>query len=96
MLQLISNFTGPTDFVHHIHVGFDPKTGDFVGMPLAWQSLLSSSNISKEDQAKNPQVRLTSFYHFALRSSKFLSFFFSLSFLAYFLAGCVGGPGILR
>jgi tRNA A-37 threonylcarbamoyl transferase component Bud32 len=58
MQKLISNFTSPTDFVHHVHVGFDPTTGEFVGMPYQWQALLSNSNISKEDQAKNPQVVL--------------------------------------
>jgi len=58
MQMLISKFTGPTDFVHHVHVGFDAKTGEFVGMPMQWQAMLSNSNISKEEQAKNPQVVL--------------------------------------
>lgn len=80
--QLISNFTGPTDFVHHIHVGFDAKTGDFVGMPMAWQSLLSNSNISKEDQAKNPQVSSLYFFFFSFLFLWFSFLFFFVSIQA--------------
>ncbi|KAF0304903.1 Serine/threonine-protein kinase PAK 2 [Amphibalanus amphitrite] len=41
---------------HTVHVGFDPTTGEFSGMPEAWVSLLSSSNISIQEQKKNPQA----------------------------------------
>lgn len=56
--KLISNATAPTDFVHHVHVGYDNSTGEFVGMPNEWQTLLSTSKITKEDQARNPQAVL--------------------------------------
>lgn len=56
--RLTSNSTNPTNFRHNVHVGFDPVTGKFVGMPAAWQSLLEGSKISKEDQARNPQAVL--------------------------------------
>jgi hypothetical protein len=29
-VQLVSTATAPTNFVHHIHVGFDAHSGSFV------------------------------------------------------------------
>lgn len=52
------NISYPTNFEHTIHVGFDPLTGDFTGMPEAWARLLMKSNISKQEQKKNPQAVL--------------------------------------
>ena len=46
----------PTNFEHTLHVGFDPSTGEFTGMPKNWYSLLKNSNISKTEQKKNPQA----------------------------------------
>ncbi|KAI8920609.1 kinase-like domain-containing protein [Entophlyctis helioformis] len=46
----------PTNFAHHVHVGFDPNTGAFQGLPKEWMQLLEHSNISKEEMAENPQV----------------------------------------
>ena len=43
----------------------------FKGMPSQWESLLKNSKISKEDQAKNPQVSFSSIL--------FYSFLFSLT-----------------
>ncbi|KAL5004705.1 hypothetical protein ScPMuIL_018161 [Solemya velum] len=48
----------PWNFEHTVHVGFDPHTGEFTGMPNAWARLLSQSNISKLEQKKNPQAVL--------------------------------------
>lgn len=48
--------SGPTNFVHEVHVDFDPITGDFSGLPNGWGDLLSKSAISKEDYAANPQA----------------------------------------
>ncbi|KAM6491085.1 Pkinase domain containing protein [Amanita muscaria] len=48
----------PTNFVHKIHVGFDPVTGAFTGMPDQWAKLLTKSNITKEDYARDPQAVL--------------------------------------
>eukprot|EP00834_Sanchytrium_tribonematis_P002256 NODE_66_length_25735_cov_0.318497.p2 type:complete len:558 gc:universal NODE_66_length_25735_cov_0.318497:22244-20571(-) len=50
--------SGPTDFKHNAHVGFDLHTGQFTGLPPEWQSLLSHSAINQEDIAKNPQAVL--------------------------------------
>lgn len=46
----------PTAFAHRIHVGFDPVTGGFVGLPVEWQKLLNSSALTQDDMAKNPQA----------------------------------------
>ena len=46
----------PTNFEHTLHVGFDPSTGEFTGMPKNWYIMLKNSNISKTEQKKNPQA----------------------------------------
>ncbi len=48
--------SNPTNVSHPVHVGFDPKTGDFVGLPPEWSKLLNSSAITKEDYERNPQA----------------------------------------
>ncbi|WFD34600.1 non-specific serine/threonine protein kinase [Malassezia cuniculi] len=48
----------PTNFVHQVHVGFDPVSGSFTGLPEQWMRLLTTSAITKEDYAKNPQAVL--------------------------------------
>ncbi|KAK3829387.1 MAG: kinase-like domain-containing protein [Benniella sp.] len=48
----------PTNFVHQVHVGFDPNTGNFTGLPDTWTKLLTGSAITKEDYANNPQAVL--------------------------------------
>ncbi|KAG9125745.1 Protein kinase [Ceratobasidium sp. 392] len=50
--------SNPTNFVHKIHVGFDPVSGAFTGLPDQWTKLLTSSAITREDYAKNPQAVL--------------------------------------
>lgn len=52
---VISN---PSNFEHTVHVGFDPLTGEFTGMPESWATLLKSANITKSEQKKNPQAVL--------------------------------------
>ncbi|TGO89563.1 hypothetical protein BPOR_0103g00090 [Botrytis porri] len=48
--------SNPTNFSHSVHVGFDPNTGEFVGLPAEWSKLLNSSAITKEDYERNPQA----------------------------------------
>lgn len=48
--------SNPTNFNHSVHVGFDPQTGEFVGLPSEWSKLLNSSAITKEDYERNPQA----------------------------------------
>ncbi|KAG0210293.1 Protein kinase [Mortierella sp. GBA30] len=50
--------SNPTNFVHKVHMGFDPNTGNFTGMPESWARLLTGSAITKEDYANNPQAVL--------------------------------------
>ncbi|SAM07783.1 hypothetical protein [Absidia glauca] len=50
--------SGPTNFVHEVHVGFDPISGAFSGLPDQWTQLLKGSAITAEDAAKNPQAVL--------------------------------------
>jgi len=50
--------SSPTNFVHQVHVGFDPISGAFTGLPEQWTKLLTTSAITKEDYAKNPQAVL--------------------------------------
>lgn len=50
--------SNPTNFVHQVHVGFDPVSGAFTGLPEQWTKLLTASAITKEDYAKNPQAVL--------------------------------------
>lgn len=52
------NISYPTNFEHTVHVGYDSVTGEFTGMPEAWARLLMNSNISKQEQKKNPQAVL--------------------------------------
>ncbi|KAK5990232.1 Serine/threonine-protein kinase CLA4 [Cladobotryum mycophilum] len=40
--------SNPTNFEHAVHVGFDPQTGEFVGLP--------PNAITKEDYERNPQA----------------------------------------
>ncbi|KAI7190837.1 hypothetical protein KC316_g3236, partial [Hortaea werneckii] len=36
----------PTGFAHRVHVGFDPVTGGFVGLPVEWERLLKGSALT--------------------------------------------------
>lgn len=56
--------SSPIDFEHTVHVGFDPNTGEFTGMPEAWAKLLQNSGISAAEKKKNPQavVKALEFY----------------------------------
>lgn len=46
----------PIDFKHTIHVGFDPDSNEFTGMPHEWAELLQESLITTDEQARNPQA----------------------------------------
>ncbi|PWW78038.1 PBD-domain-containing protein [Tuber magnatum] len=56
--------SNPTNFTHKVHVGFDPISGGFTGLPEEWSKLLNSSAITKEDYQKNPQavIEVLEFY----------------------------------
>jgi hypothetical protein len=44
----------PVNFVHKIHVGFDPVSRAFTGMPQEWSRVLTQSVITREDYDKGP------------------------------------------
>lgn len=56
--------SNPTNFSHRVHVGFDPTSGAFVGLPSEWEKLLTASAITKEEAQKNPQavIEVLEFY----------------------------------
>ena len=60
----ISGVSNPTNFNHRIHVGFDPNTGGFLGLPPEWERLLTASALTREDYQKNPQavIEVLEFY----------------------------------
>ena len=49
-------FSTPHDPVHLTHVGFNARTGEFIGLPKEWQQLLQESGISRTEQEKNPEA----------------------------------------
>lgn len=55
--NLLNGNTGvsnPINFTHKVHVGFDPTSGNFTGLPDTWKSLLQHSKITNEDWKKDP------------------------------------------
>eukprot|EP00118_Oscarella_pearsei_P029038 m.3517 g.3517 ORF g.3517 m.3517 type:complete len:501 (+) comp9499_c0_seq2:94-1596(+) len=50
------DISSPRNFEHTVHVGFDPETGEFTGMPEAWTKLLQHSGITLAEKQKNPQA----------------------------------------
>src|SRR5271170_5674973 len=56
--------SNPTNFTHKVHVGYDPLSGGFTGLPDEWARLLNASAITKEDYARNPQavIEVLEFY----------------------------------
>ena len=50
--------SNPTNFTHRVHVGFDAKSGAFIGLPVEWEKLLTNSAITEDDYRKNPQAVL--------------------------------------
>ncbi|TKR81902.1 hypothetical protein L596_015699 [Steinernema carpocapsae] len=66
----------PSNFEHTVHVGYDPKTGEFTGMPKQWAVLLQNSQISKQEQQQNPQAVLDALKYYtqadALHHQKWL------------------------
>lgn len=49
-----SGVSSPINFTHKVHVGFDPASGNFTGLPDAWKNMLQHSKITNEDWKKDP------------------------------------------
>lgn len=67
----LTGVSSPTNFTHKVHVGFDPISGAFTGLPESWSKLLSASAITHEDYAKNPQavIEVLEFYSSNIQGS---------------------------
>lgn len=59
-----SGVSSPINFTHKVHVGFDPASGNFTGLPETWKSLLQHSKITNEDWKKDPAavIEVLEFY----------------------------------
>ncbi|CAO3693526.1 unnamed protein product [Rhizopus microsporus] len=53
-----TKISSPYNMVNVTHVGYNPQTGEFTGMPREWQILLQQSGITKKEQQQNPQAVL--------------------------------------
>ncbi|CAH2350995.1 serine/threonine-protein kinase Cla4p [[Candida] railenensis] len=60
----VAGVSNPINFTHKVHVGFDPASGNFTGLPETWKSMLSHSKITNEDWQKNPAavIEVLEFY----------------------------------
>ncbi|KAF8957047.1 hypothetical protein BDZ97DRAFT_1763225 [Flammula alnicola] len=54
---LSSPIGNPTNFVHHVHVGFDPVTGAFTGLPTDWQAIVNPGSTPSGDKKARRQSR---------------------------------------
>ena len=54
MLYGNTGVSNPINFTHKVHVGFDPTSGNFTGLPDTWKNMLEHSKITNEDFKKNP------------------------------------------
>ncbi|PKS11506.1 hypothetical protein jhhlp_003271 [Lomentospora prolificans] len=56
--------SAPENPVHVTHVGYDSNTGQFTGLPKAWQRLINESGIPEKERQANPQtmVDILQFY----------------------------------
>ncbi|OAA36720.1 STE20 kinase [Beauveria brongniartii RCEF 3172] len=77
----LGGVSNPTNFFHEVHVGFDAATEQFVGLPQEWVQLLSTSAITREDYARNPQavIEAVDFYSDLQKQSEQASDFFALT-----------------
>ena len=48
--------SSPINFDHVLHVGFNPETGEFEGLPPEWERLLSNSGITPMERKENPDT----------------------------------------
>lgn len=51
---ILNEVSNPINFTHKVHVGFDPGSGNFTGLPDTWKGLLQHSKITNEDWKKDP------------------------------------------
>ncbi|KAI9592021.1 kinase-like domain-containing protein [Syncephalis fuscata] len=61
--SLAASFSGnkpaissPYNPVHLTHVGFNQETGEFIGLPKEWHTMLKNSGITEQEQKAHPQA----------------------------------------
>ncbi|KAJ3261946.1 Protein kinase [Chytriomyces hyalinus] len=65
-----TGISGPTDFVHEVHVGVDDD-GLFRGLPDEWQHILQASTLARGDEFKqNPQAVMDALNFYTATTSK--------------------------
>ncbi|CAF0874303.1 unnamed protein product [Brachionus calyciflorus] len=50
--------SSPTNFEHRVHSGFDHNSGNFVGLPTQWNSIINEAAEAKKQMLLNSQQRL--------------------------------------
>lgn len=48
--------SGPSNFEHRVHTGFDKREGKYVGLPLQWASIVGNNQILKSSNRPLPLV----------------------------------------
>ena len=54
----MKNFNFKSAKEHHVHVGFDPETGEFSGLPEQWARILTQSTLSVTEKKDHPEAVL--------------------------------------
>lgn len=66
--------SGPTDFEHRVHTGYDPVRGKFVGLPTQWNSVVDSVHAPRRNPLLDPSFsspsKVTFFTSFTVLSGK--------------------------
>lgn len=87
--------SGPSNFEHRVHTGFDHNQGRFVGLPQQWQSVVNTEDSSRRRPMVDPSsitpveiqpLKVKGLVNvFSLNSQKGLSNFFTpdMPFLAF-------------
>jgi hypothetical protein len=52
----IQSISGPTNFKRELHIGFNPETGMFEGLPPEWKLSLAQSGLGAEELREDPQA----------------------------------------
>lgn len=60
----------PQNVQHRIHAVYDPETGKIEGLPLEWQRMIVSANITEQEQQENSAILLEAlkFYEHSLHN----------------------------
>jgi len=56
--------SNPSKFEHHVHVGFNPDTGEFSGLPEMWAKILMQSNLTVTETKNNPEAVLDALHYY--------------------------------